>query len=401
MAYSKPISLGDYQGNALSNFDAGDDGCVAVGPDNLGLGAQLGPFFEAVVNALVQHPIPRLPIAVGENGATAAASTLFWAYDPAGGFTLEAKPGYLTTAAGDGGFSLHVAANGNWSLTFDGSGKTIGHYAGEKPTTPPPPPAGNALVDNGAASPIPSDGPNAFSYNGSAGHITFDGLTDNGTPVSDLDTVSGGVGDYIIGGSAPHTVPAGGGLALGNCAIYTDSSTPVLVDGQNGTGYGGTAEGNVLVNINQIRGSLNSNVLIGNTDGTDLKSGGNDSILISTGGYGYELRPDGYGNVLVSTVGADRVVFDPTHGWALGDLNTMLGFDPAHGDYLDFSLIPNNFAAGDNINNYVKLVNDPSGEAVMFNATGNVATAGVEVLDLDLVHGLTAQGLFNSHNLVI
>jgi hypothetical protein len=401
MAYSRPISLGDYQGSALSSFAGQDDGCIGVGPDNLGLGTQFGPFFEAVVNALVQHPIPWLPIAVGENGTSVASSTLFWAYDRAGGFTLEAKPGFLTTAAGDGGFSLHVAADGNWSLTFDGSGRTIGHYAGEKPTAPPAPPAGNTQVDNGAATPVPPDGPNAFFYNGSAGDITFDGLTDNGAPVSDFDTVSGGVGDYIIGGSAPHTVPAGGGLALGNCAIYTDSSTPVLVDGQNGYGYGGTAEGNVLVNINQIRGSLNSNVLIGNTDGTDLKSGGNGSILISTGGNGYELRPDGSGNVLVSTVGGNRVVFDPTHGWALGDRNTMLGFNPTHGDYLDFSLIPSSFAAGDSINDYVHLVDGPGGEAVMFSATGNVATAGIDVLDLDLVHGLTAQGLYSSHNLVI
>ncbi len=327
MAYSKPISLGDYQGGAKLAFDFQDDSCIGIGPDNLGLGGQLGPFFAAVVDALVRHPIPLLPIAVGENGATAASSTLFWEYNQATGFTLEAKSGYLTTATGNGGFSLHVAANGNWSLNFDDSDTTIGHRAGQKTPAPPPPPPGNTVVDTAAASPIPSDGPNAFSYNGSAGDITFNGTTSGGAPVSDFDTVSGGVGDYIIGGTAPHMVPAGGGLALGNCAIYTDSATPVLVDGQNGNGYGGTAEDNVLVNINQIRGSLNSNVLIGSTSGTDLKSGGNGSILISTGGSNYELRSDGSGNVLVSTVGADRVVLDPTHGWARFTVNTMLGFN--------------------------------------------------------------------------
>jgi hypothetical protein len=399
MAYSKPITLGDYVSSTASAFEDQDRGCIGVGPDSLGLDGQLGPFFAAAVNALVQHPIPRLPIAVGENGATAVSSTLFWAYNQLSGLSLEAKPGYLSTAAGNGGFSLHVAVNGDWRLAFDGSGKTIGHYAGEPASAPPPPPPGNPLVDNAAANPVLSDGSNTYFYNASAGDITFNGATDNGVPVTDLDTVAGGVGDYIIGGSAAHTLPAGGGLALGNCAIYTDSSAPVLVDGQNG--YGGTAEGNVLVNINQIRGSLHSNVLIGNADGTDLKSGRNDSILISTGGDGYELRPDGYGNVLVSTVGADRVVFDPTHGWALGDLNTMLGFNPAHGDYLDLSLIPNNFTPGANINNYVRLVDTATGENVMFNGAGNVATAGVDVINLTLVHGLTAQGLYNSHNLVI
>ena len=97
---------------------------------------------------------------------------------------------------------------------------------------------------------------------------------------------------------------------------------------QNGSGYGGNAEGNSYVNINQVRGSLNSNVLIGNASGTDLKSGGANSILISTGGKGYELRPDGGDTTLVSTVGADRVLFDPSHGWALGDTTTLVGFNP-------------------------------------------------------------------------
>jgi hypothetical protein len=177
----------------------------------------------------------------------------------------------------------------------------------------------------------------------------------------------------------------------------------VLIDGQDGLGFGGSAEGNVLVNINQLRGSLFSNVLIGNAAGEDLKSGGSNSVLISTGGVGYELRPDGGDNVLVSTVGADRVLFDPSHGWSLGDLNTMLGFNTAHGTYLDLSLIPNTFhtTPGAKINDYVQLVNGSDGEHVMFNGNGQVQTAGVDVLNLELVHGLTAQGLYSSHNLVL
>jgi hypothetical protein len=78
-----------------------------------------------------------------------------------------------------------------------------------------------------------------------------------------------------------------------------------------------------------------------------------------------------------------------------------VGFNPGHGDYLDVSLIPSNFAAGDNINDYVKLVETASGETVMFNGSGNVAGAGMDILNMDLVHGLTAQGLYASHNLVI
>ncbi len=398
MSLVKPIFGSDPFGPTL---DGG--GCsIGAGPINSGLDGQFNPFFETFVNALVQHPIPFLPIAVGENGATPATSTVFWEYNKLTGLTLEADPGFLSTATGNGGFSLHVGVNGNWQLQFDGTNERLGHYAGETQAPPPPPPAGNTLVDNAAAKPLPPDGPNAYSYNGAAGDITFDGGTLGGAPVSAFDTVSGGVGDYIIGGTQPHTQVAGG-LALGNCAIYTDSAGPVLVDGQDGLGFGGTAEDNVLVNINQLRGSLYSNVLIGDASGEDLKSGGNDSILISTGGDGYELRPDGSGNLLVSTVGSDRVVFDPTHGWALGDFNTMIGFNPAHGAYLDLSLLGSTFDStpGANINNYVQLVETQSGENLMCSGTGNVQTAGVELLDLALTHGLTAQGLYSSGHLVI
>jgi hypothetical protein len=359
---------------------------------------QLPPSFDALVDGLVEHPIPGLGVA-GENGATAASSSLFWFYNRAIGLELEAKPGFLGTGSG---FSIHVAPNGDWHLQFYGSQQTLAYDTDDHPPTPapPPPPGGNVRVDTAAAIALPP-GPNTYFYNGGAGDTTFDGTTLAGAPISGLDTVAGGVGDYIIGGTAPHTPLPGG--SLGNCAIYTNSPGSVLIDGQDGFGFGGSAGDNVLVNINQLRGSLFSNVLIGNAAGEDLKSGRSNSILISTGGVGYELRPDGSGNVLVSTVGADRVLFDPNHGWSLGDLNTMLGFNPGQGTYLDLSLIPSTFhtTPGAKISDYVQLVNASDGEHVMFNGNGQVQAAGVDILSLELVHGLSAQGLYTSHNLVI
>jgi hypothetical protein len=110
----------------------------------------------------------------------------------------------------------------------------LGHYAGETQAPPPPPPAGNTLVDNGQASAPP--GSNHYFYNGAAGDITFNGDTLNGAPVNAFDTVAGGVGDYIIGGTEPHTpMPAG---AVGNCAIYTNSPGPVLVSRRPAGGGG-------------------------------------------------------------------------------------------------------------------------------------------------------------------
>ena len=87
----------------------------------------------------------------------------------------------------------------------------------------------------------------------------------------------------------------------------------------------------------------------------------------------------------------------------LAPIFIMLGFNPAHGTYLDLSLLPSTFhtTPGAKINDYVQLVNGSDGERVMFNGNGQVQTAGVDVLNLELVHGLTAQGLYSSHNLVL
>src|SRR6185312_8319315 len=239
-----------------------DDGFAGIEPETIGLNIPFGPFVS-VVAALLAVPAPGLPIAAGENGPSTAQSSLFWTYDAHTGLHVQTAPGFLTTASGDGGFSLNVRPDGAWALKFDGSGTVIGYDADDHPlpAPPPPPPAGNTTVyvtKNGAA-----------GVNGSAGHLTIDGNGSAANPVIGFDTISGGIGDYMIGGSGTG---GGGPGGNGNCAIYTDSAGPVLVDMQNGFGYGGTAEGNVLVNMNQVRGSFFTNVLIGNANGTDLKS---------------------------------------------------------------------------------------------------------------------------------
>ncbi len=378
--------------------------------------------FTDFVDALVQNPQSALPVAVGENGASGSTSTVFWAYLPGVGLHLEAKAGFLQTATGNGGFTLDVAPDGTWRLSFAGSTVRIGSPHGESEdhghSTIPAVPAGNTLVG------IETSAAKIF-YDGSAGHQTIDAtLPAPGAinPVAGHVTISAGVGDYLIGSAVPHVVGAPGDKVgnVGNCVIYTtakNSSVPpgsVLVDMQNGRGYGSDAEGNQFVNIDQVRGSLQSNVLIGATAGSDLKSGGANSVLISTGGTGYELRPDGTGNVLVSTSGNDRVLFDPNRSaWALGDQTTMLGFRAGNASWLDLSLLGSNIHTLDavggynpltdrgDINAYVKLVETADGEKVMFSATGNVAATGVDLIDLKLTHGLTAQGLLDTHGLVI
>jgi hypothetical protein len=387
--------------------DHSDDG-QGNGDNGLGFGNLAGHLpemvFISLVDAIIAHPLPFL--IAGENGATSATSSLHWAYDPHLGMVIDASAGFLATSGGNGngGFTMLLGADGNWELHFSGSSKVIRGGPDHDAAPPPPPPSGNTVV-NGASLPA-----------GLANHdITFVGGTG-------VDTFAGGVGDYMIGG----TGTAGGGLnGLGNCAVYSSSSASILADMQNGFGYGGNADGNVYVNMNQVRGSIGSNVLIGSPDGTDLKSGGSNSILISTGGSGFEMRPDGSGNILVSTVGADRVTFSTKGGWHLGQDNIMLGFSTAHGDVLDLSALAGGINFGINggaiisdfhnatavgynaatgsgdISKYVSITDQADGSHLMFSADGHVQGAGTEILDMKFVHGLSVASLYQNHNLLL
>jgi hypothetical protein len=387
-------------------LDSDDFNACRLDPWNLGLGRSI-PGFITLADAIIAHPDNGIAVA-GRDGATDATSNLYWIYTPGGGLDVAASAGYLNTQTGNGGFNLEVRPDGSWSLSFDGSNKVIGHDADDGSATSPPPAAGLNEVT------IPGTGAASFDASALPPSLINGGLG--------WDTIQGGVGDYMIGGSGT----AGGGVAGdGNCAVYSSSPGSVLVDMQNGFGYGGNADGDTYVNMNQARGSLFSNVLIGNVNGTDLKSGGNDSLLISTGGNGFELRPDGTGNVLVSTVGGDRVVFDSSHGWDLGDANIMLGFNLSHGTSLDLTAITHGSvinlingtsiesdfhttsAAGYNaatgtgdINDYVKIIDEADGSHVLFSATGQVQTAGTELIDLKFTHGLNVSSMYANHQIL-
>jgi hypothetical protein len=82
--------------------------------------------FSLLVDALVQHPVPGLSIAIAEDGADRASSHLFMADNPATGLHVEASAGYLATAHGDGGFTFDAHADGSWELHFTGSDDRIG-----------------------------------------------------------------------------------------------------------------------------------------------------------------------------------------------------------------------------------------------------------------------------------
>jgi hypothetical protein len=378
---------------------------ASIQPQDIGLTLPYSGFVS-LASAIIALP-PFLPVTGGELNKTPHGGALYYTYDPFTGLHVQASPGFLCTGTGNGGFALNVTTDGQWALKFDNSDTILGSGISQPV---PPPPAGNTTVDVGSF------------YDASAGHITTQGGTG-------FDTITGGVGDYMIGGCGTGGGGAGGD---GNCAYFTSGASAtygsILVDMQDGLGYGGNAEGNVFVNMNQVRGSAFTNIEIGSASGTDLKSGGSGSLLISTGGTGHELRADGSGNVLVSTVGADFINFDPNHGWAYGDDNIVLGF--GHGDTInlgqivaydtlgkqgynsasDFSNFFTKAAAGynaatgnGNISDYVKFVDEADGDHLLYSPTGQVQSGvnTTEILDLKLTHGLSAANLYQTGHLLM
>jgi Ca2+-binding RTX toxin-like protein len=145
----------------------------------------------------------------------------------------------------------------------------------------------------------------------------------NGTKNNDLlaggagaDTINGMAGDDTIKGlgGADH-LDGGAGI---DTASYVNSTAAVNVSlGPNGNGVGGDAQGDTLVNIENLTGSLygdslfgddNDNVISG-LDGNDLLKGGGGTNTLN-GGVGDDTLKGGGGfDALIGDIGNDTANF--------------------------------------------------------------------------------------------
>jgi len=167
-----------------------------------------------------------------------------------------------------------------------------------------------------------TDGDDVIS--GLGGNDTISGLGGNDTidGGAGADTINGGAGndtilggsgnDHILGGSGNDTLDGGagaddidGGVGF-DLATYASSTAGVFVSLALGTGTGGFAQGDTLVNIDDVRGSDFNDILIGDVAANQLFGGeGNDQLA---GGAGNDLLfgEDGH-DVLAGGDGNDRL----------------------------------------------------------------------------------------------
>jgi Ca2+-binding RTX toxin-like protein len=110
--------------------------------------------------------------------------------------------------------------------------------------------------------------------------------------------------DWLIGGSGADFLDGGLGS---DTADYADSQTGVMVSLLTGTGIGGTAQGDTLVSIEHLVGTLYDDIFIGDAHDNWLDGGwhGND---ILNGGGGNDTLVGGYGDdLLKGGGGADHI----------------------------------------------------------------------------------------------
>jgi Ca2+-binding RTX toxin-like protein len=119
------------------------------------------------------------------------------------------------------------------------------------------------------------------------------------------DQVFGGDGDDFIRGGAGADHLDGGKDKDG--ADYTDSPTGVWVDLSVGKGAYGSAEGDTLVNIEDLYGSDFDDILAGDTGSNYIRGGKGDDLLKGGGGDDH-LVGDQDNDTLIGGAGADFLV---------------------------------------------------------------------------------------------
>ncbi len=196
------------------------------------------------------------------------------------------------TLVGSDGHDVFLGRDGNDSISCGGCTDAL--YGN----------AGDDQISGGDGNDFIMGQENNDSLAGDEGNDTLDGGEGNDELDGGVgnDSLSGGAGDdKLIGGAGADTLDGGTGY---NSADYQQSSAAISINLATNVNTGGDAEGDILLNIGEIRGTAFNDVIVGD-DGTNhmVSNGGNDTL---EGGKGNEH--------LYGSDGAETYVFNTGDG---------------------------------------------------------------------------------------
>ncbi|WP_419741244.1 hypothetical protein [Ruegeria sp.] len=244
-------------------------------------------------------------------------------------------------AQGDSFWDIEAVVGSSHNDTLNGSG-TNNTFSGGDGNDTLNGADGNDKLDGGNGEDTLNGGSGEDTLSGGGGNDTLNGSTGN-------DALSGGDGnDTLIGGAGADTIDGGAGADVGD---YSGSPAGVTVNLARGTGIGGDAHGDTIVNVETVLGSDYNDRLTGSNKkindtlngraGDDTLNGGsgNDTLI---GGAGADTINGGSGRDTVDYSGSPAgVTIDLASGTASGgdahgdtivNVETVLGSD--HNDHL-------------------------------------------------------------------
>jgi Ca2+-binding RTX toxin-like protein len=133
-----------------------------------------------------------------------------------------------------------------------------------------------------------------------------------------------GGNDVIKGGGGADRIDGGTGLDM---IFYSDSSVAVTVNLATGRGFGGTADGDTFVNVENVWGSSFNDIIFGNDsanelngfDGSDVLNGGGGADILDGGSGNDTLKGGGGADLLIGGSGED------TADYSQSPLNAVTG----------------------------------------------------------------------------
>jgi Ca2+-binding RTX toxin-like protein len=271
------VLVGAGDDNVLSG-DFGDDGLIGQGGDDTligGLGADelIGVSGSDTASYIGAMSGIAASLASGEGSLGEAAGDTFE--------SVESLTGSLftDTLTGDASANVLDGYGGNDELKGGGGADTLVGGTGTDTATYID---SNSGVTVALLTGLGSGGTAEGDTLSEIENVTGSALADTLTGDDDANTLDGGgSADELKGGGGADTLIGGIGT---DTATYIESGSAVTVNLISGLGFGGTAEGDTLISIANLVGSVFADTLWGDADANVLSGAGGDDWLKGGGG---------------------------------------------------------------------------------------------------------------------